>query len=200
MKNGGDAKKQKQRGNLGLIFVLAGLGVLIVGLVVGIVLLKIIQDNQQVLSSEEQFGAIDSVQLNNVVSGYMFGRYDKNEVGSVSEYLEKIMLTSDNKEDRLNSRYYLSIVLYYTGRQEEAVALLNDGLENELDISDQDRFFLLTNLLGFYADMDDIDAQRVVLQNIIDLPDDMVLSDQSWLNAKEMYINLLQEIDDDENA
>ena len=155
-------------------------------------------NGQQSLSNESKFGKIDSEQLNDAISSYMYGEGNSQDYDELLDYLNNLITNSDVQAERVDARYYKAILLYYNGMQDEAISLLRDGLQKEQNITNQERFFILNTLLNFYTEMSNRDGQIEVLRNIVALPDDMVLENQDWQRAKMIFIQQLQELENDE--
>ena len=72
--------------------------------------------------------------------------------------------------------------------------MLNEALTKEL--SDENRYYVLGALFNIYSDIDDKENEIKTLRELIDLPDSMELEQESWPYVKQVFIERLNEIED----
>ncbi|MBR2831046.1 hypothetical protein IKE83_01670 [Candidatus Saccharibacteria bacterium] len=162
-------KKNVRRFGLGLKdrkiagWVFGAFGTVIVGLVVAIAVVNI--NNGQ--------------QNQDMVGKCIFGGESKTECNEYVVELQAKASGSGDDTERTMSAIDLTTIYSYENTS-DAIRYLNDFYEKNENLDDQDRYYILNGLLNLYTDENNKNGQIQILNELLKLPDDMVLEAENW--------------------
>ncbi len=169
--------------------VLGVLGVIILGL--GVVIATIFFNQQEKFPDEETIEQeLTSQETIEEISKYaIFGKSEGYD--ELVAYLKNIINNSSDQDNVTMARYDLAMVMKGGQEISKALDVLNVGLEDE-GLSDLNRFRLLMGALNVYNDMDDVRGTVKVLEEVVKLPDDLIVPTTNWKLDKQHYIEELE--------
>lgn len=158
----------------------------IAGLSIGIILTK---------KDDDAIGEIDVSDLSEDVVSCLVEAED-SDCGELKNKLENIIDSPKGEYgyDFVLASVYLSDILAKEDDYGAAINVLNEALTKEL--SDENRYYVLGALFNIYSDIDDKENEIKTLRELIDLPDSMELEQESWPYVKQVFIERLNEIED----
>lgn len=170
--------KPRVRGrNRGLVAILVVLVLAIVGLSVGIVVVNLINKKAREAELEN---------LSRLVLDLTSNNESVVDTVDVQKRLENILEKSKDQDELIRATGLLSL-LY--ADEEKSVEAYEDLLEYNLD--DLHRYDVLKALLFKYREQNQKDKIKSTLEELVALPDDMVLEHEDWSSIKPVLENEL---------
>jgi len=181
-----------------LKIVLISMCVVIVGLSGAVVYLFINSSESNGGTSNEENKVLDDIDME--VSEYIntpSSERNQEEYEEITKKIELIREQSDDQYIKVTASIQLSYMHYYNDGLEGAIAILDDELLKD-DMSDENRYSLLTAKKFFYKDAGDNDGLINTIQDILLLPEDMTISYDDWSVTRSLYIEELEELTHEE--
>ena len=173
-----------------LVIIGASVFLACVGIVVAVLL---VLNSQKSDTIAEESAQVRLAQYNEALSGHIFGDSSEESFNELSQKLNGFIEEDQDQDSIVQARVMLASLYSNEGSFQLAVDALHEGLSDS-NISDQNRLALLAALVYTY----DMTGQQTelgrVIEQILQLPEDMVLEYADWSGLRVHYQGRLEQI------